>query len=367
VAEPRFGERLEQLWDAVRRGDPAAASADPSLAETLRLLHAHDRVPPPDPAFVAAVRPELMSAATVPVVAGDAARVPNGRIAPGPWQLWPHIPAGAPARRGWVLAQAATALLIALTLLAAYFAFGPGRPQPADVPAIEPTAAATPESGMTVMPLGSGVADALPEDLALLWMYHTSYRPGGRVGLEVAEGPSLIAVESGALTYHADRPLVVTRAAAGGAAGRREEIPANTPFALRGGDSAVVPLGARISRENEGAESAVELGTVLKGTLLGYRGRGGPTGVVDLPIVTFHISDAHVLPLAPVRITLDRIILAPGVRFTPPSAAWWMVGTPEPAYPNLERQADGAAVNSGPDPIDLYLTTVEPLSEGLPP
>ena len=345
MADPRFGERLEQIWDRV---------------------HALDDVPQPDPGFVKAVRDELLTATTAPMVADPSAdRQPNGRAFAHLWQQWQEVLPSTPRRR-WALAQLATALLLLLTLFVAYFVFGPGKPHPAVVPPIAPTPVSTPEAGLTIVPLAMGVADTLPDDPVWLMTFHSTFRPGGRFGLEPSEGPDLVAVTSGTMTYHADRPLVVTRAASGDAPATREMIPAGADAVLGAGDSVLIPLGANVSRQNDDAEAAVEVMAMLEGTFLGSRGRSGSSGVTDLPIVTFHISDAHTLPAAPVTITLSRVKLEPGARFTPPAASWWMVGAPEDAYHNLERQPTGAAVNTGPDAIELFLTTVEPLAGGTP-
>jgi hypothetical protein len=229
-----------------------------------------------------------------------------------------------------------------------------------------PSAAKGPVAGMTVTPLAVGTADEVPAEPALLAMYRSTYRPGGRVGLELAEGPNLLVVESGTLTYHADHPVVMTRAAVEGAPGTQQEIPAETEFALHGGDAVVIPLGAKVTRQNDGAEPAVELGAMLEGTFLGSVGGASSSGVTDTAIVTFHISDAHHLPAAPVTISISRVTVDPGVRFAPPAAAWWMLGVAEEAYPDIEQQSDGGAVNTGSDAIELYLTTVEPSRGGTP-
>jgi hypothetical protein len=128
----------------------------------------------------------------------------------------------------------------------------------------------------------------------------------------------------------------------------------------------LIPLGANVSRHNDGAVDAVEVMAMIEGPAISAAGRSGSSGVMDAPIVTFHISDAHTLPRAPVTIALAHITLAPGARFTPPAAAWWMVGTPEESYPDLDRQPDGAAVNTSSHPIDLYVTTVDSSAGGTP-
>jgi hypothetical protein len=367
VTDPRFGERLERAWDAVMREDPPPHDVEPAVMETLRRMHAHDHVPAPDPVFVRQVREELLSGPAPPPIGGrKAAPGPDGRVLTLPSRIPQPAHPISLGRGRWIIAQAATALLLILTLVAVYVAFGPGRPHPADVPVVEATPPASPDVGVMIEPLGAGTADALPEDPAWLMTFHATFRPGGRFGVEPSEGPDLAAVTSGTLTYHADQPLVVSRAAAGDTPGAREVIPAGTDAVLGAGDSVLIPLGAKVSRWNDGTEPAVEVMTMLEGTFLGSRGRSNSTNVVDLPIVTFHISDAHTLPPAPVTISLSQVVLAPHARFTPPSASWWMVGAPEEAYPNLEQQPDGTAVNTSSDPIDLYLTTVEPRSGETP-
>jgi len=372
VADPRFGEELERAWDAVLRGDSASGHVDPALVETMHRLQALNHVPPPDPAFVSQVREELMRTTTLPIaLTARSSFLPNGRVLSRPRSVALPIPS-TPSHRGrWSLPQVATAALLLLVLAGSFFLFGPSRPgrheeAPIVAPALVGTPASTPDAGGAIEPLAVGVADEVPAEPALLGMYRATYRPGGRAGLELAKGPNLLFVESGTMTYQADRPLVVTREVMGTAAGTQEEIPADTVFELHSGDSVVVPLGAKISRRNDGTEPAVELGAMLEGTFLGSVGAASSSGMTDTPIVTFHISDPHRLPTAPVTITLSQRTLSPGARFSPPAAAWWMVGVTEAAYPNIEQQPDGAALNTSADPVELYLTTVESSPGGTP-
>ena len=358
MADPRFGSELERSWDAVLRGESAASDLDPSLIETLRHLHARDRVPPADHHFVRHLRQELLTA--TPPVAPELAVAPspNGRVPASRGRPWATSLSVFPSRQRWPLAQAATVLLVLATLLAAYFAFGPGRTHTATVPEA-PT-------GVRIEQIGIGAADALPDNPAWLMTFHATFSPGGRYGLEPSEGPDLAAILQGTLTYHADQPLVVTRASSGDAPARQEVVPAGTDAVLEAGDSVLIPLGANVSRHNDGSHDAVEVMAMIEGPAISAAGRSGSSGVTDTPIVTFHISDAHILPRAPVTIALAHITLAPGARFTPPAAAWWMVGTPEESYPDLDRLPDGAAVNTSAHPIDLYLTTVASLAGGTP-
>jgi hypothetical protein len=391
VTDPRFGARLEHLWDAVLHEDTPPVGSDSELAETLRRMHALDRVPPPDPGFVQHAREELMATATrvIPGVTPAVPQSPNGRILALPVGLWQPAAPVLPRSRRWPLTQIATAALLLLVLAGSVYLFGPQRPGrhddvPVAIPAVEgtpepavlvsptgtqnasPSVSATPAASGAVLALAAGVADELPAEPSLLAIYRSTYRPGGRVGLELAEGPNLLFVESGTLTYQADHPVIVMRAADGTTPGEREAIPAETAFALHGGDAVVIPMGAKVSRHNAGDEPATELGAMLEGTFLGSVGGASSSGLIDTPIITFHISDAHVLPPAPVTIALSHLTLQPGAQFTPPTASWWMVGTAEEDYPDLERQPDGTAVNTSAEPLDLYLTTVEPIAGGTP-
>ena len=127
MADLRAIEEQKRFWDAATgAGAAAPGGLDPALTEAAGRLRALDRVPPPDPVFVARLRDELTTAAARPLprVAGR----PGGRdgrvelprrAGLPPWTAVPGLP-----RRA--LAQAATAALPVVTVLAAYVAFGPG-------------------------------------------------------------------------------------------------------------------------------------------------------------------------------------------------------------------------------------------------
>jgi hypothetical protein len=357
---------LDQYWDSVVRRTPEsrAAGVEPDDVTMIELLQALGAATPlfadPERAWHDLLqRPQVLEA--MPSISQQ----PNHRLPGEPLAdpVWLQVQP-AQLRRGGALRLVATVLLLIATGLVAYFALGPGRPHPAVGPTVAPTVVSTPRAGVTVTPLGSGTVDALPDEPSWLMTFHSTFRPGGRYSMELSEGPDLLAVRSGAMTYHADRPITVIRAATGTGAPSKEVIPADTDAVLQAGDAAVIPMGANVSRRNDGTEPAVEIMSMVEGTFLGSRGRGAPSGVTDLPIVTFHISDAHVLPAAPATITLSQVTLAPGATLTSPVAAWWMIGTSEADYAHMEQQQDGTMVNIGSVPIDLYLTTLESLSGG---
>lgn len=105
MADLRALEEQKRFWDAATgAGAASPGGLDPALTEAAGRLRALDRVPPPDPVFVARLRDELTTAAARPLP---------------PWTAVPGLP-----RRA--LAQAATAGLPVVTVLATYVAFGPG-------------------------------------------------------------------------------------------------------------------------------------------------------------------------------------------------------------------------------------------------
>ena len=102
MADPRSHDELQRVWDAVLRGEPAAAGdLDPGLTETIRRLRACDRVPPLDPAFVRRLREDLMQghgfASTIDL-GRDATVHPNGRAEPPP-RPRPAVRLGGPRHR----------------------------------------------------------------------------------------------------------------------------------------------------------------------------------------------------------------------------------------------------------------------------
>ena len=205
MTDPRFDDRLSDVWDAVARGVAAPISANPRLIETVRALHDRDAVPPPDPAFVARTREELVAA--VPTLAAPAGReriVPNGRLEfrsfPAPLRIPPAAPRHWPR---WALAQLATAALLIVTLVGSFLAFGPTRPgrqeeAPMLVPAISGTPA-TPEAVRTETLLDTTVA-ALPAGRNMVAVDRWRLQPSPAwVTLPEHEGTVLIGVESGAI------------------------------------------------------------------------------------------------------------------------------------------------------------------------
>ena len=209
MADSRSGDRLEQAWDAVWRGE-SPADLDPRLAEALQALHARDHVPPADPAFVADVRKELLAAAPLPdSPATHDLPTPNGRSAVTPFSLPPRPHADVAVRsfpvRRWPT-HLATAALILLTLVGSFFAFGPVQPG---------RQVAAPESFSTVSGLPATAAvtsetlldttvPALPVGRAPVAVDRWNLLPSpSQVVLPAIEGVALMTVDTGEVTVTA--------------------------------------------------------------------------------------------------------------------------------------------------------------------
>jgi hypothetical protein len=187
MTDPRFGDHLQQVWDAVLQGEALPAEEDLRLGETIQTLVSRDHVPPPDPAFVAQVREELTGTATAVAPPPSADRsMPNGHAA----LPIPLLPTGVPmprprwARSRWVLAQLATAALLIVTLEGSYFAFGPGWPRRPDDPALLiPALSATPlaETEVTTETLLDVSSNLLPDKRAIFALKRLTLQPGPNV------------------------------------------------------------------------------------------------------------------------------------------------------------------------------------------
>jgi outer membrane protein assembly factor BamB len=81
--EPREQDQLRRFWDGVVQGAPGAPDGlDPSLAETVRRLHALNDLPWPDPGFAERTWRRLQSdlgTASIVVVPTPGVTTPNGR------------------------------------------------------------------------------------------------------------------------------------------------------------------------------------------------------------------------------------------------------------------------------------------------
>ncbi len=142
----------------------------------------------------------------------------------------------------------------------------------ADTAAQEGTPAAEEDElpeGVTFEALAVGLAEALPPGPTGLALFRARLDPGAQIDLDPDPAYFLVAVQSGALTFRVDAPVVVTRALAGGAAegedpegAAGEEVAAGTEFTLEEGDAALFapnPEGDPGEARNDGQERAVAL------------------------------------------------------------------------------------------------------------
>jgi len=90
--------------------------------------------------------------------------------------------------------------------------------------------------------------------------------PGGSIVVP-ADDPKVVLfyVESGTLTVRSTVPAVVTRGAALATPGTQaqEEIPAETEFTMRAGDSSLSPAGSGGELRNDGGEEVILLASLI--------------------------------------------------------------------------------------------------------
>ena len=122
--------------------------------------------------------------------------------------------------------------------------------------------------GVTFEGLAFGLAEALPPGPTGLALYRTGLEPGARIDLDPDPSYFMIYVESGAITFRVDTPVLVSRALAGTPAAMGmepaapEEAAAGTEVMLERGDAALFapnPGGAPGEARNDGQERAVAL------------------------------------------------------------------------------------------------------------
>jgi sugar lactone lactonase YvrE len=142
-------DQAGRYWDAVARGaDPSGFDLEPGLAATIDRLHQLNAAPP------TAAKTRVWNAVAANVA--DVDRTEDGSMLqtmiadqsplPNPVPgVKPRAAGGGSTRRTWVLAQLATAALLAVAIVGSYFAFGPGSAnRGSDGPAYIPAISATP-------------------------------------------------------------------------------------------------------------------------------------------------------------------------------------------------------------------------------
>lgn len=126
-------DRVNAAWDALVAGAPEPESAlDPTLAATLRTLHALDDAPAPEAAFADRLWQQIGP------LAGQGA-VADG-LSGGAARRWHRLPLASPSR-WWPLAGLATAAVLVVGLLG--LALSLGRPQPVSAQEVLERARAT--------------------------------------------------------------------------------------------------------------------------------------------------------------------------------------------------------------------------------
>lgn len=243
MAGPEYDaiERFARYWDAFAAGATNEPDlADPTLAATVSRLHALDNLPDIDPSFQRRLEGSLLGPnvaadvlpGTTPLPVGDhdLHTSLNGRAVAQPWRVRaPGAPS--PMRRGWSLAQLATAALLLLTLLGSLIAI---RYATAPRPTTYLEAAGKTEVETLVDATVEGdAAAAIP-----LTVERWTISPGSAtVTVPPLDGPQWVVAETGTLSVAID--------------GERSD--------LGPGASLVVPAGKALVLGNVGTEEASAL------------------------------------------------------------------------------------------------------------
>ena len=387
--EARRADALDRYWDAVLRGetpDRPAEVGEPA-AEVIARLVARPALPGLDVAHrrgrrdvLAQIEAEAKGNESrrqdTTALSISAPRVsPNGRIEPPSGRgLLPVLPARKERRR-WASAQLATAALLILTLVCGYVAFGPLRPdndagQPAMVPALDATPAASPGPAATVdvlieataenLPVGGGEVTVQPFTLEPLPEEMGFHLTGGLILLGVTDGPLVVRV-------------------------------GNTEHRLEAGEQVIAPPGQRLALRAPGPKPAAGA-AVLLGKFEMDLADYDPTAFKwHEPVYT----TVGASPADPARVVLERLTLPPGTSlpaYEPRGLEWlgleagtlgltlegadlpftFQDGEEEtlrPGWKPFEPFAPGTRVtarNAGDVPLVLYRLTITPAGTGTP-
>ena len=300
-------EAIDRFWDQVTQGQSSVIGGlDPADGAAILHLHASDDRPGPDPAFRKRLREELMRAQAIPVSSdasppfllnSHAGRVRRDMPPPRPRAV---------GRRGWVIAQLATAALLLVTLGLGYLAFGPGRQRTertTDIPAVvAPATPATPASPPEVDgPLVSVTVPAGTVPAEIIGGLNVYTVPPGsssrwdpkNISATCCTGPRLNYFLAGAYTMRSEGPVQVLR---GDGPGTWEDVPAGTEIVLEAGDALLSLMKDRFDAVNAD-ETEVQL---LDGVLFG--GDAGEDPVPEeqsgVPAWRYHDQDIFLSPQA---------------------------------------------------------------------
>ena len=365
---------LARFWDAFLQGRPAGpGDLDPSLAETVRRLHARDDVPGADADFAANLSAQLedqmsamhlsqtrlSTAHTVPDLSSS-----NGRV--DGHSLWPSRTATAPARpRGQLVTQLVSAALVVLALAAGYFAFGPLRDaQPGEQLSGPPAVVApgTPGSDVTG-----------DETLAAVTI------PAGTLPPEVIGGLNLFTVAAGSegtwdwtcctgvrLTYVLDGTYALTSVGStqiwrAGGGETWQEVAPGSEVVLESGDAML----SRMEDSFDGANTGTAPAELLDAVFFTGSPLDDPVPYDAAGSSSWKVFDQDIWGL-PLTVPEEDLILR--LRQTsidavselplPPAALIQLAVSPEEgAVPSTQEDFD--IKNYGPDPIGIYAATLE--------
>jgi hypothetical protein len=329
VEERAPDDALNRFWNALVQSGaaPPEGDLDAVQAETVRRLHAMTRAPLPkevqarvDGAVLedrTAPRGGLQDDAHLPLrlhrsrvlargldATAPSGQVPKDRLPRSSQQL-------ETSRLRWALAQMATALLLVLTLLVSYVAFGPlpfGRQVERGLEMPPPAApSAPPVAWDEESILLHDTIDAIPDVAYWIGIGRTVLEPGVEFtrgkGEVRGDGPLLLRVESGALTLTANGPMTVTRADATSPS----EIPTGADVTLQPGDQGFTPAGVSTHWRNDGTTpvSVLQAGIMTSGLdwQASLTGRTYEELLGEYGSVPFH---------APVVMTVSRVTLSGG-------------------------------------------------------
>ena len=356
--------------DAERSDERWRTDEDALVERQLRALY---RPPAPDPAFVAQLEEELMSAHSVAVPISGAhvpLTTPNGRLLPSPGPFVPSTPLGPhPVRHRWAFGAFATAALVVLTLGLAAFALRPNHPtadRPVALLAIDATPAST--AGVTAeeellavalpaeaLTHGAEVTFALvdytiPPDTEGTW---PPPQPDSGCPEATCPGVELVYVLEGGFTVTAAGPVQVVRAGRGEA----EPIPAGTAITLGPGDALLRPNSTTVDFATAGATSAhLVLGSLVPDYQV-------PPGweMHDED----HVGGDRFSTLSgPAMLRLRRTVLAADAVFAAPPGAVAQVGVTLATPPALGTRSDGSLVNVGTEAATVYALALESAGPG---
>jgi hypothetical protein len=371
---------VDRFWDQLAQGRPSAAGdLDPADAATIRYLHTFDDRPGPGRDFTQRLREDLMHAH---MHAHSIPGLPHPGIRPLPHELARRRQL-AQGQGGRALAWLATAALLLLTLVSAYFAFGPPR---ADRMARleQPTVAAPALIATPATPAPSPTAEGLLVEFTLpqgipgeiiAGMNAYTIPPGstGRweptsLSATCCTGPRLNYIVDGEYTVRSEGPMRLLR---GGGTGPPEEIPAGTEIVLGPGDALLSEMGDPFEASNAGATPVV----ILDGGL--FAGNPGtdpiPAESSGRPVWVYQDQDIMLAPLAvppgPVALRVQQATLEPGdVRPRPPGAILQLAVTLErdslvlTESASNERPFDVSSFEQ--EPVTIYALILAPVPAG---